>query len=120
MMRRWWAYCVSLIVLSFTAITHLWGAEAQEPTAVVPLKAIDLRLIQAGEELPIDLPTALRLATANNLEIQEARARVREAQGAKNQALAEFLPTTSYSFTARKIDGRIQASFGELGNRTFK
>jgi len=118
-MRRWWAYCVSLIVLSFTAITHVWGAEAQEPTAVVPLKAIDLRLIQAGEKLPIDLPTALRLATANNLEIQEARARVREAQGAKNQALAEFLPTTSYSFTARKIDGRIQASFGELGNRTF-
>jgi outer membrane protein TolC len=61
----------------------------------------------------------LRLATANNLEIQEARARIREAQGTKNQALAEFLPAISYSFTARAVDGRIQASFGELGDRTF-
>ncbi|MBI3303584.1 MAG: TolC family protein, partial [Deltaproteobacteria bacterium] len=77
------------------------------------MKTIELRPIRTGEKLPINLPTALHLATANNLEIQEARARVREAQGAKNQALAAFLPTTSYSFTARKIDGRIQASFGE-------
>jgi OMF family outer membrane factor len=107
--------------LSFTAINLAlaWGAEAERPAVAVPLQPIELRPIRPGEKLPIDLPAALQLATANNLEIQEARARVREAQGAKNQALAEFLPTTSYSFTARKIDGRIQASFGELGDRTF-
>jgi outer membrane protein len=100
-------------------INLVWGAEKQAPAAKVPLPPMDLRLIRTGEKLPIDLSTALRLATANNLEILAARARVREASGEKNQALAEFLPTASYSFTARKIDGRIQASFGELGDRTF-
>lgn len=119
---RWrWVSWSSTLVLSFTAINLAlaWGAEAERPAVAVPLQPIELRPIRPGEKLPIDLPAALQLATANNLEIQEARARVREAQGAKNQALAEFLPTTSYSFTARKVDGRIQASFGELGDRTF-
>lgn len=119
MMRRRWVYGVSLIVFSFTTITHVWGAEEHAPTATVPLKSTDLRLIRSGEKLPIDLATALRLATANNLEVMEARARVQEAGGEKNRALAEFFPAVSYSFTARKIDGRIQASFGELGDRTF-
>ncbi|HEV8716546.1 MAG TPA: TolC family protein [Candidatus Binatia bacterium] len=118
-MWRRWAFSVSTIFFSLTAINFVWGAEEQGPAVSVPLKPVELRPIRTAERLPIDLPTALRLATANNLEIQEAHARVREVQGEKNRALAEFLPTTSYSFTARKIDGRIQASFGELGDRTF-
>lgn len=111
--------CVAVIVATFTMISQAWGAEEQASPIAVPLASTDLRLIRAGEKLPIDLATALRLATANNLELMEARARVREAGGEKNRALAEFFPTVSYSFTARKIDGRIQASFGELGDRTF-
>jgi outer membrane protein TolC len=106
-------------VAAFTIITCAWSAEDQASTIAVPVASTELRLIRAGEKLPLDLSTALRLATANNLEILEARARVREAGGEKTQALAAFLPVTSYSFTARKIDGRIQASFGELGDRTF-
>jgi len=118
-MGRRWVSCVFTIFFSLVTINFVRGAEEQGLAVSVPLKPIELRLIRLGEKLPIDLSTALRLATANNLEIQEARARVREAHGEKNQALAAFLPTTSYSFTARKIDGRIQASFGELGNHTF-
>ena len=117
-MRRW-VCCVAVIVATFTIITCAWGAEDQASTIAVPVASTELRLIRAGEKLPIDLSTALRLATANNLEILEARARVQEAGGEKNHALAEFFPTASYSFTARKIDGRSQASFGELGDRTF-
>lgn len=117
-MRRW-VCCVVVIVATFTIIACAWGAEDHASTIAVPVASTELRLIRAGEKLPIDLSTALRLATANNLEILEARARVQEAGGEKNHALAEFFPTVSYSFTARKIDGRIQASFGELGDRTF-
>jgi hypothetical protein len=108
-----------VIVATFTIITWAWGAEDQASPIAVPLTSTDLRLVRAGERLPLDLSTALRLATANNLEILEARARVREAGGEKTQALAAFLPVTAYSFSARKIDGRIQASFGDLGDRTF-
>src|SRR5262245_4726578 len=85
------AFSGSTIFFSLTAINFVWGAEEQEPAVEVPLQPIELRPIRTEEKLPIDLPTALRLATANNLEIQEAHARVREAQGEKNQALAKFL-----------------------------
>ncbi len=114
-MRRWSILSIFVIFLSLTAMSPAWGIEE----IIVHLEPVDLRLIRAGEKLPIDLPTALRLATANNLEILAARARVREASGEKNRALAAFFPSASYSFTARKIDGRIQASFGELEDRTF-
>lgn len=77
------------------------------------------RLLGSGENLPIDLPTALRLAAASNLDILEARARASEVLGERNQALAGFFPTISTFFEASKIDGRIQGSFGDLENRSF-
>jgi outer membrane protein TolC len=77
------------------------------------------RLLGSGENLPIDLPTALRLAASSNLEILEARARASEAAGEKSKALAGFLPTLSTFFAASKVDGRIQGSFGDLENHTF-
>ena len=115
----WWVGCVGVSAVFFMSMPSAWSTEEHEPAVVVPLEAIDLGFIRTGEKLPIDLPTAWRLATANNLDILEARARVREAQGEKNQALAAFFPSAAVSFSARKIDGRIQASFGELEDRTF-
>src|SRR5690242_8610383 len=43
----------------------------------------------------IDLPTALRLANARNLDVQIARERLREAQGERDIAVSQFFPWIS-------------------------
>lgn len=100
------------------------GAAAEEAaprraTVDLGLEKTAASLIGSGDNLPIDLPAALRLAAASNLEILEARARASELVGEKNKALAGFLPTVAMFFAASKTDGRIQGSFGNLENHTF-
>lgn len=100
------------------------GAAAEEvatrrATVDLDLEKTSASLIGSGDSLPIDLPAALRLAAASNLEILEARARASELVGKKNKALAGFLPTVATFFAASKTDGRIQGSFGNLENHTF-
>ncbi len=94
-----------------------WAADP--PPRELPLAAVQMRLIEEGRWLPIDLPTALRLATAKNLDLLAARARFAEVRGTRNEALGNLFPELTGSFTAGHIDGRIQASFGELADRSF-
>jgi len=89
---------------------------SQEASA--PLEPVELRLI-GKEQLPIDLQTALRLATANNLEIAEARAQVLEAKGNSSVAKGLLIPGVSLFFSLGRTDGRVQGSFGELRDVTF-
>jgi outer membrane protein TolC len=89
---------------------------SQEASA--PLEPVELRLI-GKEQLPINLPTALRLATANNLEIAEARAQVLEAKGNSSAAKGLLIPGVSLFFFLGRTDGRVQGSFGELRDVTF-
>jgi len=42
---------------------------------------------------PIDLPTVLRLAGAQNLDVQIARERLNEAQASRETALEQFVPS---------------------------
>jgi outer membrane protein TolC len=95
------------------------AGDGHSPGREVIVPPVELRLIQEGKSLPIDLPTALALAGAKNLDILAARARYEEAQGARNESLGALAPALTGSFTARSIDGRIQASFGELDDRAF-
>ena len=64
--------------------------------------------------LPIDLPTALRLAGAQNLDVQLARAKLREAQAAHDSALYQFFPWISPGFAYRRHDGNIQDVAGNI------
>lgn len=64
--------------------------------------------------LPIDLPTALKLAGAQNLDVQIARERLREAQAAHDAALYNFFPWISPGVAYRRHDGRIQDVTGNL------
>jgi outer membrane protein TolC len=59
---------------------------------------------------PIDLPTALRLAGAQNLDIQLARARLSEAQANRQSAVQQFFPWISAGAAYRRRDGVAQAS----------
>src|SRR5579862_6870583 len=64
--------------------------------AVASLLAFSLVVAQAdptnSAAYPIDLPTALRLAGAQNLDIQIARTRLAEARANRQSALEQFFP----------------------------
>jgi outer membrane protein TolC len=62
----------------------------------------------------IDLPTALRLAQAENLDVQIVRERLAEAKASQAGAIAKFLPWISAGVAYRRHEGRTQAVDGAL------
>jgi outer membrane protein TolC len=66
------------------------------------------------DELPIDLPTALRLAHVDNPEILLARERVREALAYRQLAAAQFLPSLNAGSNFNLHRGPVQLSNGEI------
>lgn len=62
----------------------------------------------------IDLPTALRLAGANNLDVQLAREKVIEARAAEDGARAKFLPWVTPGIVIRRHENNIQAVNGPI------
>lgn len=112
------------VVVAFLAVSvrAVAGTASEPPRSApheVPVPPVEMRLIEEGKSLPVDLATAIALAGAKNLDILAAHARLAEARGIRNEALGRLLPEYTGSFTARRIDGRIQASFGELDRRAF-
>jgi outer membrane protein TolC len=64
--------------------------------------------------LPIDLPTALRLANAGNPTIALARERVQEAYARLQQARVLWLPNLQMGPAYHRHDGRIQNTNGTI------
>lgn len=62
----------------------------------------------------IDLPTTLRLAGAQNLDVHIARERIAEAKANHSAAIAQFFPWISPSFTYRQHDDRLQDVSGTM------
>lgn len=62
-----------------------------------------------GGTYPIDLPTALRLAGAQNLDVQIARQRLREAEANRVSALEQFFPWLGAGVSYHRRDGLAQA-----------
>lgn len=60
----------------------------------------------------IDLATALRLARADNLDVQLAQERVQEAQASHSAAVARFLPWVTVGVNYRRHEGLTQAVDG--------
>lgn len=58
---------------------------------------------------PIDLPAALRLAGAQNLEIQIARERLKEAEADRSSAIERFFPWIAPGMSYHRRDGVAQA-----------
>lgn len=63
---------------------------------------------------PIDLPTALRLAGAQNLDVKIARERLAEAKANHQSAVSEFFPWLSPGITYRQHDDKIQDVEGNI------
>jgi outer membrane protein TolC len=68
----------------------------------------------AAEPAPIDLPTALQLAGAQNFDIQIAREKLAEAKANHESARLQFFPWLSPGAGYRKHEGRIQAVDGAV------
>jgi outer membrane protein TolC len=69
---------------------------------------------QVPSEEPIDLATVLRLAGAQNLDIQIAGQRLEEARARHRSAVQEFFPWLSPGFAYRRHDGLTQGTDGEI------
>ncbi|MBC8351425.1 MAG: TolC family protein [Planctomycetes bacterium] len=65
-------------------------------------------------EFPIDLPTALRLAGANNLQIAIASERVEEAYAGINAADASWVPSLNLGVVYNNHSGQLQATEGDV------
>ena len=63
---------------------------------------------------PIDLPTALRLANAHNLDIQIARERLKEAKANHESSAELFFPWISPGAVYRRHENRIQDVAGNI------
>jgi outer membrane protein TolC len=63
---------------------------------------------------PIDLATALRLAGAQNLDVEIARERLKEARAYYGQARMQFLPWLAPGAGYRRHDGNIQDVVGNI------
>ena len=97
---------VLLGVLAGTAGTPR-VAQPQAGTAPAPAPA-------AAEPQLIDLPTALRLAGAENLDVMIARQQLAEAEAADSAAKMQFLPWLQPAAGVRRHDNRIQDVVGNM------
>ena len=64
---------------------------------------------ETNQVYPIDLPTTLRLAGAQNLDIQLARERLKQAEAERSSAVERFFPWIAPGFTYHRRDGVAQA-----------
>src|SRR5207248_2318889 len=90
----------SAIALAFIAMASL---------QVAPVVAESSR---SPKVLTINLPTALRLAGARNIDIQLAREKLAEAYAAEESAMERFFPWLAPGVTYRRHDNLIQNTEG--------
>lgn len=63
---------------------------------------------------PIDLPTALRLAGASQLDVQMAEQKLEEARGNEQQRVLAFIPTLSAGMGYKNHQGAVQEVGGKV------
>lgn len=83
-------------------------------TATAPGDALGSPLIPGQVIRPIDLPDALRLAGANDLDIAIARERTTEALAALQEARVQWLPSIYLGPNWIRHDGQVQTVEGRI------
>jgi outer membrane protein TolC len=86
------------------------------PSRVALALFVASTLVQAQQHdpQPIDLPTALRLAHAQNIEVQIARQKLEEAKALRAGANERFMPWLSVGAAYTRHEGQIQAVEGPI------
>ena len=80
----------------------------------VAVCVVSVRAAETNVVFPIDLLAVLRLAGAQNLDIQIARARLAEARANYGSAVSQFFPTFTPGITYRRHDDNIQDVAGNV------
>src|ERR1043166_2230407 len=80
----------------------------------VAVCVVSVRAAETNVVFPIDLLAVLRLAGAQNLDIQIARARLAEARANYGGAVSQFFPTFTPGITYRRHDDNIQDVAGNV------
>ena len=86
--------------------------QAAEPLPAPPLKPANIGL--ANERFPIDFPTVLRLADADNLQVASAREQIQQAYAEYRQANVLWLPSLRAGAHFHHHDGTLQGSGGNI------
>jgi outer membrane protein TolC len=88
-----------------------WRFEAAQVIALLAIAAcsIKVRAQETNAISTIDLPTALRLAGARNLEVQIAQEKLNEARANRSSATERFFPWLSPGVSFHRRDGVAQA-----------
>jgi outer membrane protein TolC len=94
-MKRW-CFAVTVVALLINSTAMAGESNAPEKTVL------------------IDLPSALRLAGARNLDVQLAREKVAEAYAAQESAIERFFPWVAPGITYRRHDNLIQNTEGVI------
>lgn len=120
------------------SVQHRWGGPLGRATFLLALVVSSPMLVEA-DELPeelqdlsielrpaseqetrrISLDEALDIALAENTELALARAEEQLARGTRFTAQATLYPALEVGLGARRLDGRVQGSFGELRDVAF-
>jgi outer membrane protein TolC len=69
--------------------------------------------------LAVDLPTVIRVANAQNLDIEEARQRVEASRGTYEASIGAFFPTITPQITAMDLSGAIAKPSGDFETGHF-
>jgi outer membrane protein TolC len=101
----------ALLLLASTLFLSASDARAQNSSA-----SANTNETQQAEIYPIDLPTVLRLANAQNLDVQIARQRLAEAKATYEGAVLQFFPWLSPGVTYRRHENLIQDVAGNMFN----
>src|SRR4051794_14254762 len=98
------------VLLLFAALAEAPAQEAAPPPAVAPAGCE----AGGGRPLPINLPTALRLADARALDIAAAGERLRVASAQLDRADVLWLPNLQLGVDYFRHDGQVQSSAGDV------
>ena len=97
---------VSKGILSLALVSALCSSAFAQSRETTP--------VSSAETYPINLETALKLVSAQNIDVQIARERVKEAKANHATAVSQFFPWISPGFTFRGHDNFIQNVEGRI------
>ncbi len=97
-------------------IPHRAEAESPRPLGATVATVLDTSLISGRSVQPIDLPNALRLAGARELDIAITRQRLNQSIADLNYAWAQWLPSLFLGPTWYRADGQVQTVNGPVEN----
>jgi outer membrane protein TolC len=110
---------ISLLAAGALATGCAAPAAGLPPEALAPRAPGKAALPPPSTGKTLDLSTALRLASGSHLDILEARARAREAEGRASSADGYLLPVIGAGAAVGNTRGTAQSSFGELKEVNF-